>query len=58
MKYSTTIFLALFLTITFSIAFGWLLARTCRRVVEAQVYEMLRLRDEEALRLGLGGGSV
>jgi uncharacterized membrane protein YgcG len=54
MKHNTLIFLALFLTTTFCIAFGWLLARTCRRLVEAHVYETLRLRDAEALRLGLG----
>jgi len=48
MKRNNAIILILFLVAVFLAWFAWFLHTTCRRVVSAEVHEMLYQRDVEA----------
>jgi cell division protein FtsL len=58
MKPNNAIVLILFLVIIFAVLFAWFLHRTCRRLVSAEVHEMLYQQDLEAQRSAIGKGEL
>ncbi|KAH3942453.1 hypothetical protein HBH53_187560 [Parastagonospora nodorum] len=58
MKRNNVTILILFLVAIFLVFFAWFLHTTCRRVVSAEVHEMLYQRDLEAQKSTDGDGKA
>lgn len=56
MEYSHVILLTIALITVFGCFFGWCLMKSCRRVIDAEVYELKYQRDVEAEGVKSGGG--